>query len=420
MVGFFIAKNKGGCMRNHTINISYNNLHTWGLFFMEKARRTTLEVTYKGVNISADVSADLVGFTFTDNESSKADDIDITLQDRSGRWNREWFPTLGDKITAKIIYQSNARTSVLNCGLFELDEFSTSGGNSGSTVSFKGVSIPQSNTVRRTTRNRAWEGVRLSEIAADVAKTGNMNLQYVTSVDPMFDRRDQVNKSELQFLRGLCDELALSIKVTGTDIVIFNRDDTEQTAPVKQIVFGTTDLLGFSFTTQTHDTYSESKVEYVDPKTGKKTAVSEKDEKNKNGKVIKQTVRVENAAEAQRIAKAKLKNKNRKKTTGSITVIGDVVYRAGATIEIVGSGKWDGKYYIDTATHTVSDGYKTALEISHVNNPKEEKKESQASKRKTAAKQKAEKKKQVKKKSVTKKPVIKKNLNEDEKWIMNN
>lgn len=39
---------------------------------MEKARRTTLEVTYKGVNISTDVSADLVGFTFTDNESSKA------------------------------------------------------------------------------------------------------------------------------------------------------------------------------------------------------------------------------------------------------------------------------------------------------------------------------------------------------------
>lgn len=58
---------------------------------MYKARRTELIVLYKGANISADVSNDLVRFSFTDNESSKADDIEITLRYLEDKNNRYLF-----------------------------------------------------------------------------------------------------------------------------------------------------------------------------------------------------------------------------------------------------------------------------------------------------------------------------------------
>lgn len=383
---------------------------------VEKARKTTIEVTYKGVNISADVAKDLVGFSFTDNESSKADDIDLTLQDRDGKWQREWFPTLGDKMTVKILYESNGRASYLECGTFELDEFTGSGGN-GTTVSFKGVSVPQSNTVRRTKKNKAWEAVKLSEIAKDVAKTGELNLNYVTNVDPMFDRRDQNNKSDLEFLKSLCEEIALSIKVTKDEIVIFNRDDLEKNESIATIVFGSSEVETWSFTTQAHDTYSESIVIYKDPKTGKTTQANIKSKDVKSGKVLKQTKRVDNPAEAQRLAEAGLKNKNRKKTTGSISLIGNVIYKAGETIDILGFGKWDGKFYIEKATHDVSSGYTVSLDIASILNPKEDEKKAKAKKE---TKKKAERKKKVKSQKKTTATVAKKNLTEDEKWIMNN
>ena len=381
---------------------------------MYKARRTTLEIYYKGVNISKDITKDLVSFTYTDNESSKLDDIDITLQNRDGKWSREWFPTLTDRITAKILYESDGRVSYLDCGTFELDTIEDSNSSSGSIISFKATSVPQNNTVRRTQKNRAWEGARLSEIATDVCDTGQLRLTYATSIDPLFERTEQNNKSDLSFLQSLCEDIALSIKVTKDQIVIFNRDDTENKDIVGTLVFGSDEVKSSSFRTQCSDTYSESTIEYTDPKTGKKTKVTEKDETKKSGKVLKQTKRVENTADAQRQAKAHLKNKNRKETTGTIVVVGNVKYVAGSTIDILGFGKWDGKFYINTATHSVANGYETSLEISSIANPKKEDKTTVKAKKKATTKKKAERKKKAKKITTTSNKV----LTEDEKWIM--
>lgn len=380
---------------------------------MYKARRTELFIEYRGVNISADVSNDLARFSFTDNESGTADDIEIQLQDREGKWIREWFPALGDKIVAKIQHTDlTGKTQVLNCGTFLLDEFENNGSDSGSIVSFKAASIPQNNTIRNTKKNRAWESVRLSEIASDVAKNGNLSLNFASKVDPLFDRRTQNNTSDLGFLRQLCQEIELCIKIKNESIVIFEREQTEQNDPIATLVFGTDDVISWRFNTQNHDTASESIVEYTDPKTGKKIKHTEKDDTVTTGKQIKTVQRVENQAEAQRIAKAKLKNKNRKKVTANITVRGDIKFVAGNVVEVVGFGRFDGKYYIDSATHNIENGYQIPLELSSVLNPKEDKSE-----KKKAAKTKAEKSKKPKVKDKPK--PVNRTLTEDEKWIMN-
>lgn len=339
---------------------------------MLKARRATLEVTYNNKDISLDITKDLKSFTYTDNESSTADDIDITLHNRHGLWTNDWYPDLPAKLTAKILYKDAGRVSFLDCGVFELDQFDAAFGSE-STVSFKGASVPQNNTVRRTAKNRAWEGVKLSEIATDVAKTGGLNLTYVTNEDPVFSRVEQNNKSDLAFLQSLCEDYALSIKITKEQIVIFDRDDLELKDIIATIVNGENDSTTVNFSNQIHDTYSEATVKYKDPKTGKTTEVTEKAEGKKGGKQIQETKRVENAEQAKKLAAAKLKNKNRFEITGQITMIGDSRYVAGATIELIGYGEFSGKYYIDKVTHSVGSGYTISLDISSVNNEKEDK-----------------------------------------------
>lgn len=83
------------------------------------------------------------------------------------------------------------------------------------------------------------------------------------------------------------------------------------------------------------------------------------------GRVLYINKRIENQAQAERMAKAELRDKNRKEQTGSLSGMGDTRFRAGAVLDIQGWGRFDSKYVIAQATHTFSadGGYTTSLEL---------------------------------------------------------
>ncbi|HIE59288.1 MAG TPA: hypothetical protein EYP82_05035 [Hydrogenothermaceae bacterium] len=59
-----------------------------------------------------------------------------------------------------------------------------------------------------------------------------------------------------------------------------------------------------------------------------------------------------------------LKQKNKFKQSGSITVEGNPLLVAGATIELDLGDKFSGKYFIESSTHTIGQqGYTTTLQI---------------------------------------------------------
>lgn len=358
------------------------------------ALRTRIDITYKGVNISKDIASDLIAFSYTDNESGTPDDIDIKLKNEHGRWNDDWMPTLGDKIIASIIQEGRGAVKPLACGTFTLDQFDISGGSSGSTVSMKGVSVPSEKSIRRTQKSRGWEMVKLSEIAADIASNGSLKLTYATAIDPLYDRKDQTNISDLQFLKKLCDEEALNVKITNDQIVIFDPQEMDGKDPVKTIIIGEDEVISWQFSTQNHDTYSESTVEYSNPKTGKKESYTEKSDKIKDGKPLKTVTRASSPADAQRKAKAKLYDANRKEVTGTIVIMGSPIIRAGDVVVVFGIGKFDGKYKVNKASHTIAGGFISSLELNSTNNPPKETKETKAAtanakKKKTPKKAKA-------------------------------
>ena len=72
-------------------------------------------------------------------------------------------------------------------------------------------------------------------------------------------------------------------------------------------------------------------------------------------------------AEALRVARNELRNKNKESGKASLSLMGDVRMAAGMTLTIKGWGKFDGKYIVVSAAHAVSSsGYTTNIEIRKV------------------------------------------------------
>ena len=76
--------------------------------------------------------------------------------------------------------------------------------------------------------------------------------------------------------------------------------------------------------------------------------------------------RVKSGAEARRLAQKTLRKLNKKETTGDISVVGNIELLGGACIDLEGFGSFDGKYFIEKATHSIGKGYTTSLEIRKV------------------------------------------------------
>ncbi|MEG2623688.1 MAG: SH3 domain-containing protein [Clostridia bacterium] len=58
------------------------------------ARRTKAQVLFAGVDISFAIKDYLISLSYTDNEEDEADDLQIKLHDRGGKWIGEWLNTL--------------------------------------------------------------------------------------------------------------------------------------------------------------------------------------------------------------------------------------------------------------------------------------------------------------------------------------
>ena len=61
---------------------------------MAAPRTARVRVTYDGKDITDQVSNTLLTFTFIDKASGEADELNITVHDRDGKWIKDWYPKL--------------------------------------------------------------------------------------------------------------------------------------------------------------------------------------------------------------------------------------------------------------------------------------------------------------------------------------
>ena len=359
------------------------------------------------VNVTEDLLPDLLSFTYDDKETNESDEISILLKDPAGKWAGTWKPDGGESVRA---YLSKGTTTdkglnrkELYCGRFYVDVMRVSG--SPRVFEMRAVSVPLNKPIRRKAKTANWIEKSLKFIAEAKATEAGLKLLYESEINPTYDRVDQNLESDLKFLSRLCEDAGLSIKVTDEQLVIFDQSYYEKKAPIQTLRLGESGILSWSFENAQGETYRSCTVRYRDPKkkrkgeagshifeatvedagtndpvydinSGKKTtnkavlsykAVDESVDENGQEYVWKR--RAKSIEEAKRLATAKLRSLNTRRVTGNMTVLGDVSLTAGVVITCKGFGSFDGNFYIEQATHSVTTGgYTTALTLRRVNN----------------------------------------------------
>lgn len=355
--------------------------------------RAKLQITYQKKDITEALDKYILGWTYTDNLTGQADDLQITLEDTAQLWLGPWMPEKGASINAKIVRQNwdkEGATDTLPAGLFEIDEIEMT--LVPSVVTIKALSVPQSKSLRGQQKNRAWENTKLSVIARDIAKKSGLKLIYDVTDDPEYDRVEQSGETDLEFLSRLCNDEALALKVTGTSIAIIDEQKYEKKAPIAtirrrktvrydadlrknvteygppEVVFGNTvsktGVKNISARTTMQGVYRSCRIEYQNSKTKKKIQHTfTPPNPPKTDRVLFVNERVSSAGEAVRLAKKKLRQANKESVTVSMTLTGDTHFVAGVTVMLQGFGAFDGKYLVTKATHSQSSGYETMVEM---------------------------------------------------------
>ena len=337
---------------------------------MTNMRRTELDIDYEGANISQDIAPFLTQFSFTDNGAGKADDLKITLADRENKWRSPWMPKAGDKIKAAIIpanWTVPGSRQKLPCGWFEVDSVSLSGPPN--TVSFSASSLPTTSGIKNEERTRAWEKTTLKLIASSIAKAAGLKLLYEVA-DVKYDRIDQTQQSDLSFLAQLADKEGAMIKIANGTLVFFDDTKLEKQKPVRTITYGESDIKSYSFDLSVIGAaYSECQLTYTDSVKKRTFKGTFKVPGVPKGPVLKINERVESTAEAIRYARNAVRAKNREAQRATIRLVGDIGLVQGVTVDLARFGKFDGRYIVESATHTVNNGgYETTINVRKVLN----------------------------------------------------
>lgn len=107
-------------------------------------------------------------------------------------------------------WEDDGERRVLDCGEFTIDTIKASGPPTKITI--KATSLPAGSSVRAVKKNKSWENIRLSAIAAQIAAAGNLKSYFSGDYDPVYSRKEQSNESDISFLSRLCVDAGMSFE----------------------------------------------------------------------------------------------------------------------------------------------------------------------------------------------------------------
>ena len=335
------------------------------------ARRVRVEVSFAGTDITSSMLPYLLSLTYIDNQEDETDDLQITLQDSDGIWMTSWLSELVEAaasaetptvdgglvigaVFARQNWNGDGADEILDAGTFVLDKIDCSG--PGSTVKISASSLPFTSQIRQTKQTKGWEKYTLSGILKEMAANNGMKCMYLSASDPFYDRVEQYQRSDIDFLKQLCHDAGCSLKVTNNTLVVFDQSDYESKDAVRTITRGDGSYNKYRLTVATNDVqYASCRVWYNDPSTGACIeGVAEADpeaSKKDDAQVLEIHAKVGSIGEAKALAAKMLRLHNKYARTVQFTIPFDPSIVAGLNIELKEWGGWDGKYNITQAKH---------------------------------------------------------------------
>lgn len=331
-------------------------------------REPAFRLIYAGKDVTADFATWPTTITYTDNVDGESDEVTVTVHNADGVWLGPWSPEAGDRFQLFFGYKDQLAPA----GTFTVDETSAQGDSGGDTVDFKGLAAPKTEALR-TPRHKDYEDASLSDIVGEIA--GRHGFSVRGPIDDLrFERLTQDGESDTEFLMRLAEDYGHYFTVKGAEVLFASRDGLRAAAPVRTIDrladMGNT-LKSYSLRDADHEAAKSAEVKYLHPRrkalVGAESSAEEKGLKTASGDVIKLDVRVEDEAQAERIADSHLDTRNAKKLTGTMTLVGDPLLVSGSTVQLVNFGKYDGKWLIKPSSHTMARrGYSTEITLEKV------------------------------------------------------
>lgn len=274
------------------------------------------------------------------------------------------------KLVTAVLVQKNwndtGRDATLNIGTFEIDSIDVSGPPTKVTV--KSTSIPYTSRLRMEKRSKAWENYTLQGIGQEIAEKNGLQFMYEASDNPTYTRKEQMQVSDIKFLQKLCNAEGMALKVTTLKIVIYDAAEYDRKPAIKTFCYGSSDILSYKLGTSLTDTaYTSCHVTYTDPDSKETIEYTyTPDSSAGTGQTLEVNEKVSSTEEAQRLAKKRLREKNTQEFTASLKVIGDVSLVAGTTVKLKGFQKFDKKYKVTQARHSLTGGYTVDLSLKQV------------------------------------------------------
>lgn len=322
------------------------------------AREITARVEIAGVDVTTDVSNNLRSIEYEDCLSGETDTITLEFHDVERRFISDWFPQRGDTLRVDLIkrnWDGVGTLETLSLGLFEIDEVSNS--YPPSVCKLKGNSCSENSALRQVKKSKAWENVKLSAIAADIAQAAQVSLVYEASDDPLIQRAEQAEVSSLAFLDKLCADYYLSVKVADGKLIVFDTEQLERQEVVASLIRDETAIKDFSGTATLSEVYKAVEVNYSHGKHAEQYSARAEDATKPSGKTLTINQKVDSQSAAEKLARHKLREKNREEVKISITTMGDFALLSGNVIELKDHGFYSGRYLIKKAHHKIGDRY---------------------------------------------------------------
>lgn len=332
-----------------------------------KARRAKVKCTYDNVDISRDIAVFLKSFSVREVLGGEADSAEITLEDREELWQGDWLPERGAIMDIGITvsdweYEGDNRE--LPFGKFEVDEITNTGPPNEAKI--KLISVPNNTDLRGVERTRAWEKANLSRIVQDIAEGASMQHYYDAPDDPIIDRAEQSEETDLAFLQKICKDAGLALKVTNETVVVFDISKYENADPVMAITKGRDNIASFDCRMTIHNIYRACHVKYKNGSKGELIEYTFTDPHREKGRTLEVNEKVESIDEAEKLAKKKLHEKNLEEVAVSISMMGDFALLASNTVMLKGFHVYDGKYLIMRSSHEIGRGYTSKIELRRV------------------------------------------------------
>ena len=301
---------------------------------------------YNNKDITTDISAYVIGISYTDKVTGESDELEISLEDADGRWINGWYPEKKSQLQVTI----RSAGKQLNCGTFEIDEIGYSSSTGGDIFTIKALAAGISKAMR-TKRSYAHEDKSLREIANTVA--GSLGLTLAGNVQNItIHRVHQYRETGLSFLNRIGADYGYVFSVRDKQLVFTYYEDLENRSA--SLILRKSSLTGCDLKDTTNKTFKAARTRHHDPLSKEQIEyVQSLPDETDSDDDLELHSRVENKQQAEKKTKYALYKGNTEGVGGDINMPGNLLLVAGNNLQLADLGAFNGTYHILESTHNI-------------------------------------------------------------------